>query len=244
MKNNIRVVVVLSTFLTIHCSLPAMSSYARKRSLLNALTLHDHEFVDYMLDNKLVSPNAHVDGKVMLSHAAWARNPYAVNKLIKKGADTTLTINPNAGSPIFNAVHWRKDFDPHNAELANSVIKLLLNEKTINQRGFNTMTPLIISAITGNIEAVKILLDEKDIEIDAQDGDGDTACHIAARHAEKSRYYDILSLLIRRNCRTDIKNIKEQTPLDRAPIFARELFEKDVRSALALIMSPLDDDTK
>lgn len=66
-----------------------------------------------------------------------------------------------------------------------------------------------MGCILGNIPAVKALLD-LGADPNIQDSDGNTALHHACNYEHES----IVELLLEKSCSIDIKNNKEQTPIE------------------------------
>lgn len=190
-------------------------AFGKKATNFNAL--HDHHYAVIDLNNKSRGealdkfmqehPNLYRrDGKPFLFGLLKKKKGYLLSALLKCGA------NPNAhcvesGDSVLHELgnmHFRNYSHPGDMDYYHDVITLF--KHLINSRNNFGMTPL--HEAVGNINLMKVLLEFKGIEIDAQDESGETALHYAA-HIFKSDFDTddkAGKLLLKYGANPDIKN--------------------------------------
>lgn len=94
-------------------------------------------------------------------------------------------------------------------EDSNYILEKIIKYQDCNQTNEHKVTPLILAVVFGDKFAVKKLL-EKNVHIDTQDYEGNTACHEAAAN----RNEEILGMLLEKGASLDIKNNDGYTALE------------------------------
>jgi ankyrin repeat protein len=169
---------------------------------------------------------AAVEGATVLDIAAMRGYLELVRLLLEEhGAPVEYPDKPHKETPLHwacrgsIAVKYRKD--PRTAGNGPVIDLLAKRMDDINIRDLHLRTPLLVAAGWGVPETIEHLLDNyPDVDINAQDGEGNTALHLAAFtsgiqiHAE--RRAPAIRILLKHGARTDIKNSAGQTPLEYA----------------------------
>lgn len=159
------------------------------------------ELVELVLKNEKIDINMqNGQGETALSIAADQKGPL---KLLL--ADERLNLNNECGKSIlFDVCRNGK----------TELLRLMLKNKTINiniEFSSSDRTPLIAASAYGHIDAVKLLLERKDIDINIQDMHGWTAF----MHVNLKRRTDIAKLfLLNPDLAINIKDEYGNTALD------------------------------
>lgn len=133
------------------------------------------------------------------------------------------TVNQSANQPV--EADRRGAAKPYQKDISLGFIKFRkINPKFVNPQG---ETALHLAAEKGDLAAIKHLLKNKHVDVNAQDRHGETALHRAAKNG---RLDVVLALLANEKADPGLKNLKGETALHLAvkkkhPEIARKLLE-------------------
>lgn len=141
-------------------------------------------------------------GNTALHLALASRHTGVVNALLQAGARVTAVSNNNGESPLHVAC---KENDP------DAVERLIQKAADVNTKDVEGNTPLMVAASRGLSGNVEKLLEVEGIDLDAQNGKGETALILAARE-----HTEALRQLLDKGASADISDKTGQIPLHKA----------------------------
>ncbi|MBW3540608.1 MAG: ankyrin repeat domain-containing protein [Planctomycetes bacterium] len=181
-------------------------------------------------------------GPSVLDRAAMRGHVEFVELLLKSGAP----VHEKDELRMDSALHWacmgliasKYRNDPEYAGNRKVIRLLAENVKDINLRGASRRTPLHVAAAYATPETVEYLLENyPDVDIDAQDGNGDTALHLAVHEAgvksTPERRARTAAILLKHGATMEVQNHKRETPLERARAHADVKIVRTLLEALA-----------
>ncbi|MDQ7817810.1 MAG: ankyrin repeat domain-containing protein [Melioribacteraceae bacterium] len=206
---------------------------------INAILKGDLKKVESMLNNG-VNANSTYNRETALIHCAkvnssWSTSLSILKLLLKHGADmnamaivggTALTISITSGNIGFvkalieNGVDVNYRHQYHTPAIfyavssihRNEILKILLeNGANANDRNSDSMTPLMLTAMTNNLEGCKILLAHgADVNTQREKKLGGEA---PLFYAVQSGYFDIVKLLCENGANVKIKKTDGTSPI-------------------------------
>ena len=140
-----------------------------------------------LLDNGANVEGDGMEGPYYL--AAGKNKPEILNFLLKNGADPEANM-----SAIINSV--KSNSSASQVDRANTLRILLDNGADPNIKGKDNCTPLIWAVEKGLDKSVSVLLEQDEIEVNAQDIDGRTAIYIASQVLRGKESINIFKQLV------------------------------------------------
>jgi ankyrin repeat protein len=111
-------------------------------------------------------------GRSPLFAALWGSHPEAAQMLLDLGADVTLAEKPSSGGKNVLMLAAREG----HAHIAKRILdKVFVNGAFVNARASDGRTALMLACAAGSEPVVRLLLQQPDIDVDAQDGEHSTA---------------------------------------------------------------------
>lgn len=170
------------------------------QALLHAATLGDEVIAREFLNKFKNEVNRRFDdGLTALHHAAVSGQVSIIKILLEYEADKDAT-DENGATPLHYCI---LKFE---IEAAKALLDGGANPNLKDKLG---RTPLIIAASKGRTSAIELLVKYPNVDLDAQDNDGDTALHCAV----SSNWHWSVHLLLAAGAKHDVKNNKDHMPL-------------------------------
>lgn len=241
MKSKIIVVIKNKSVLTIFSLLFLLIELNAQDNpdFIKAVLKGDVKKVESML-NAGVSANSSSNGESALIHCAkvnssWSTSLSILKLLLKHGADmnawaivegTALTISITSGNIDFVKtlvengvdVNFRHQylvpaiFFAANSKHRNEILKILLeNGADPNDRNSDSMTPLMLTSMTNNLDGCKILIEHgADVNVQREKKLGGEA---PLFYAVQSGYFDIVKLLCDNGANVKLKKSDGTSPI-------------------------------
>ncbi|KAK1244454.1 hypothetical protein MKX07_003253 [Trichoderma sp. CBMAI-0711] len=167
---------------------------------------HALDVAKVLLQNRCDANAATHDGDTPLSNAIKSDNLPLAGLLLENNANPNMQSAEEGQWPLHHAVIK-----------GNPAMVRLLLEHGADPRGTMTrlLTPLHLAALLDNenaLELVKLLLDSKDIDLNAQADTGDTALMLAVQEQRK----DVVEALLEAGVDPELATTNDITPLERA----------------------------
>jgi ankyrin repeat protein len=179
------------------------------KALRDAITASDQTAVIAFLDGGInVNEQVEPDGETALIFASSRGDLAIVKALLARNADPNIA-DKGGFTALFRALAGRH----------NEVAELLLAQPNLdlNARGLNKVTALIAYTSRNREDLVTSLVD-RGADVRLQDGDGDTALHLAVQNGNLK----LTKMFVSKGAPLDVKNKVGGTPLMWAAVFGNE----------------------
>ena len=140
-------------------------------------------------------------------------NKKIIDELLKSGADPNIEVHDNLPNTPFTYIIEKDCYD---------ILKIFLKIPKINVKPKNNYAPLNYAAKQGKLEAVKILLDFKNIDINFKGYFNRTALHEACLNGHDKIVKEILEFALMKNKQINLYDEKGRTPLITA-IYSKQI---------------------
>ena len=173
------------------------------------------EIVEKLLENGANINETDEKGRTLLMLAALYNQKDTLNLLINKNACIDLQDNEgknalhHAAKPYYNTTKTIEELHTEKIKNQEIIKKLIDLGLPINAQDNAGQTPLILACKHENKEAVNILINNNEIEIDLQDNNGKTAI----MYATIFQNFDIIKMLLNYNANINLLDKENDTPL-------------------------------
>ena len=169
-------------------------------ALMLAASQGNEEVAELLITNGADIDDSSSNGQTALDRAAEGGYQRIVENLIRHNADLQK-------SNLYSKIRLRnKRIAQQEAEAASSQLKPQIAEKVLGSA--SNWTPLMVAAINGDVDTIKLLLEES-VDIEASSNNGETALMLGASRG----HHDVVRILLSSGANIDATNAKGWTTL-------------------------------
>lgn len=189
--------------------------FIQKTHIFKAVVDNQTEIVEKLLESGANINETDEKGRTLLMLAALYNQKDTFNLLINKNSSIDLQDNEgknalhHAVKPYYNTTKTIEELHTEKTKNQEIIKKLVDLGLPINTKDNAGQTPLILACKHENKEAINILINNNEIEIDLQDNNGKTAI----MYATIFQNFDIIKMLLNYNANINLLDKENDTPL-------------------------------